>query len=234
MIYVYAVITGIDANVLPVSGMEDGPVVLRRFGELTIAFSEHERAPVATAPENLLRHEQVVERFMSADSLLPARFGTLFESDAALGECVARNRVALLEGLDRVRGCVEMGVRVFWTQAADPPRDASRPATGREYLLRRAEDEHDRRRKEQEAHQLAEVLHAPLSAAAVQSTCRVLVAPQLPLSGAYLIRRERMDEFRRTVQALASAHPGLRMLCTGPWPCYHFAPAIDAPEACRV
>ena len=43
---------------------------------------------------------------------------------------------------------------------------------------------------------------------------------------------ERTEHFRGAVERLTGAHRDLRLLCTGPWPPYHFVPAIaDAAEA---
>ena len=63
---------------------------------------------------------------------------------------------------------------------------------------------------------------------------RLLATPQLLLSGAYLVSRERTDEFRRCVESLGRDHPDLRILCTGPWPPYHFTPALEPAEALRA
>jgi hypothetical protein len=45
------------------------------------------------------------------------------------------------------------------------------------------------------------------------------------LRGAYLVDRERVDDFAREVGALQQDHPELRLLCTGPWPPYSFVEA---------
>jgi hypothetical protein len=42
------------------------------------------------------------------------------------------------------------------------------------------------------------------------------------LRRAYLVDRDRLEEFLGLVRALDAAHPDLELLCTGPWPPYSF------------
>jgi len=51
------------------------------------------------------------------------------------------------------------------------------------------------------------------------------VASQLLHDACYLVERDRVDEFARSVETYASAHPELSLVCTGPW-----APASFAGE----
>jgi hypothetical protein len=90
-------------------------------------------------------------------------------------------------------------------------------------------EERQRREERQHAERIAEQLHAPLAAMAVSDTRRVLVTPQLLLTAAYLVPRDRTEAFRHRVDALGASHPDLRVLCTGPWPPYHFVPSIVEP-----
>jgi hypothetical protein len=98
-------------------------------------------------------------------------------------------------------------------------------------MLARLGAERRRRETRERAERLGAALHEPLASRAAESTHRLLTRPQLLLSGAYLVNRERADEFRRCVEGLAKDHPALRILCTGPWPPYHFTPALEAAEA---
>jgi hypothetical protein len=43
------------------------------------------------------------------------------------------------------------------------------------------------------------------------------------LNAAYLVDRERVDEFRRAVDDLAGERPPDSIVVTGPWPPYSFA-----------
>jgi hypothetical protein len=73
--------------------------------------SEFEGERVLVTRENLRAHNRVNARALARVTPLPFRFGTLAD-EARLSEYVASNEGALLEALARVRGCVEMGVKV--------------------------------------------------------------------------------------------------------------------------
>ncbi len=67
-----------------------------------------------------------------------------------------------------------------------------------------------------------EAVHERLSAAAREHAR--LDGPE-PLRAAYLVDTAAVDGFVATVRELQHEHPGLSILCTGPWPPYSFAEA---------
>jgi hypothetical protein len=99
--------------------------------------------------------------------------------------------------------------------------------TGREYMAARLADH--RRRCESE--QLADELERAVTPLAREIARRTARGPQVVLNSAFLVDHHRATEFADRVRELAAAHPSLRLLCTGPWPAYHFAPSLQLPEA---
>jgi hypothetical protein len=71
-------------------------------------------------PEALWRHEEVVEALMADRDLLPVRYGTRFDDEAAAARAVEERRGDFDAALRRVRGAVELSVRVI---AVGEPRD---------------------------------------------------------------------------------------------------------------
>jgi len=67
-----------------------------------------------------------------------------------------------------------------------------------------------------------EAVHERLSAVAREHDR--LDGPE-PLRAAYLVDAGAVDHFVATVRELQHQHPGLSILCTGPWPPYSFAEA---------
>ena len=244
MIYVYAVTEPSTAALPDVRGLEDRPVELTDAHDTVPAvpagvFSRHDVGRFQPTAENVWRHESVIEAVMRDRTLLPARFGTVFADEQALGDTLSRNRDALTGALVRVRGCVELGVRLIWRQndhvtpgAATDPHSAalaeqSAGGPGRAYMLARLADERHRRAREQLAHTCAGEVHRELAALSREATLRVLAARGAASSGAYLVERDRVEEFRARVARVATgADASLRLLCTGPWPPYHFVPAL--------
>jgi len=196
VLYVYAFVSA-PASLPDVSGVGGSPLGARRIDVLDAVVSEHE-LPVDASETAVLEHARVVG--MHAD-------------EAALSAAVAGRE--LVEALGRVRGCVELGLRVLGAAGSQ-----ASAATGAEYMRARLE-----RRRELE--RLADELHVPLAALARDSTLALGTTPRLLLTAAYLVPRGDVEAFGETVASLQAAHPELGIVCTGPWPPYSFAIAAE-------
>jgi hypothetical protein len=231
MIYAYAITDPACTAPAPpdVRGFDDAPLLTRTLGPVAAVYSSHALREITPTPENLWRHESVVESIMrQCDAVLPARFGTRFADEDALDEVLARHAEPLAAGVQRVRGCVELGLRVLWQPPEQKPSTATDPTTtGRAYMLARLADERHRRATREQAERIATDLYAALAPRARDSTRRVMPTADVLMSAAYLVPRDAAEAFAACARDLSAAHPHLRLLCTGPWPPYHFAPALS-------
>ena len=172
-------------------------------------------APATTglSPELLWRHEELLEKLMEDRDLLPVRFGTRLADEADAARALRERHHELALALDRVRGAVELSVRVIGTEREPPPAEGM---SGTEYL----------RAREQTSAARASALrtvHEPLSLGARASSERAPRAAGELVRAAYLVDREAVQEFTGTVTRLQAEQPRLRLLCTGPWPPYSFS-----------
>jgi hypothetical protein len=137
----------------------------------------------------------------------------VLDDEAGVRGLLRRRRKDLLAGLQRVRGAVEIGLRVNWRDAARP-RTAARQ-TGASYLR-------DRFELRQSARRVASELD-PLTALARSSRRALVRTPDLPVQDAYLVEHGRVDEFVALVEQLGDDLDDVELVCTGPWPPYSFA-----------
>jgi hypothetical protein len=209
VIYLYAITeSGGEAPDCP--GLGDAPLGLLHAGEVAGLYSRHEAGDFAPEPDALWRHDQVVEAAMSRGAVLPARFGTTFTDTSALATALERGQAALRRQLERVRGCVELAVRVSL-----PPLAPHAPADGRNYLHVKLARQHERQA-------VAERTLVPLAAHAVRSHRPTNPAETSTLTASYLVRAGEVDRFAERVRILARRHSELSLSCTGPWPPYSF------------
>jgi hypothetical protein len=176
-------------------------------------------APAADADadvsaELLWRHEGVVEALMADRDLLPVRYGTRLEDEDAVARAVAERRDELSAALDRVRGAVELSVRAV-PSGASSSSVVPEATGGAEYLRLRARAQGSQART-------AKALHEPLAALARESADARPRPPEL-FRAAYLVERDAVDAFTEAVVRVQAEHPGLGILCTGPWPPYSFS-----------
>ena len=215
MIYVYAIAEAPSLAVEPVErGLGDARLRVHVCDGLAAVFSNHRTLRPEPTPDALWRHEAVVERLMAHAAVLPLRFGTMLRRVEELSAFLRDHGDDLAEGIERVRGRVELGVRVL----GEPPRQ--RPhgeGSGREYLMARRDAHH-------RAERTAGEVHEPLAAVAHEARLRTPGAPPTILAGAYLVDRGAVDAFKARVSALAAARQDVSVVCTGPWPPYSFVP----------
>jgi hypothetical protein len=165
-------------------------------------------------PDTLWQHEQVVEALMEDRDLLPVRFGTRLDDDAAAARSVAERRAELERALERVRGAVELSVRGLFVETGPDAEQAAE--SGADYLRYK-------RRTAAAQSAVAREVHEPLAALARAHARRSPRPPAEALRAAYLVDRGAVRGFTRLVARLDERHPELRLLCTGPWPPYSFA-----------
>lgn len=166
------------------------------------------------SPEALWEHERVVEALMEDRDLLPVRFGTRLEDETAAARSLEERHQEFAGALARVRGAVEVSVRVL----GETPRlqPSSESLSGAEYLRARA-------RSESAVEAVSTAIHEPLSSRARASAKLSAPDPAELLRAAYLVDRDELAAFVACVEQLDEANPGLSVLCTGPWPPYSFS-----------
>jgi Gas vesicle synthesis protein GvpL/GvpF len=183
---------------------------------LAAVYSRHRSLRPRPSPELVLAHERVVEAMMARGPVLPLRFGTQLEAEERLAAALTERGDELLRALERLRGHVELGLRVIQRPGSKPDFDDAGERSGRAYLLARAA--HHRR-----AEEAARDIHAPLADLAAESRLRERAAPPAILVAAYLIDARAEDDLRRRADELAAQHEDLHVVVTGPWPPYNFS-----------
>jgi hypothetical protein len=180
----------------------------------------------------LRAHDAVVRRVARvAPAILPARFGTIVESESSVVGLIERWSADLCEALALVEGREQMTLRVFAgagttvdSAGAETGRtgvaevaDPERPGTS--YLLRRAEQQATPAAPELE--RLREVLGPIVTAERIVRHDR----GPLILTAYHLIPRGGAPTYRRLLRRHA-AEPGRRVVASGPWPPYGFVPEL--------
>jgi hypothetical protein len=185
-----------------VEGLDGAPLEARTFGGIETIVSRRRRESTAeTLQTDALAHGGVVEALVDlADAVLPVRFGERPRADDELEHAIRERADELRDALDRVRGCVEVGLRL----AAPASTNGRRPTSGTDYI--------------RELH----ATEAP--AAALRAELRALArdARVTPTGAVYLVPRAELGRVREAVKRFVRAHPAHSVVCTGPWAPYSF------------
>lgn len=178
--------------------------------------AETVREPRATTEQALREQHAIVARLARrVQALLPVRFGAVF-TPAELDARVKSEHDVLRDALDRVRGHVQMTVRLQSDTAGS--LQPARVSSGTAYLAARSGRDRALRR------------HAGRIRRAVSG----LVADQRldpgksGLQGTvyHLIRSTDVERYRAALDAVAPSLAPVRLMVTGPWPVFAFVPAL--------
>jgi hypothetical protein len=218
---VYALTSAAMPPIGPIAGVARERLRAVRVGTITAIVGHVRRAP---APEEsaLRRFDRVVRRlFVAVPALLPARFGTCFDTLDELTTVLRLRQASLRRALREVRGRAQMTVRVIGAggQPAGPlPPSSRRQRTGRgtraasgtDYLRDRA------------ARERYVAGFGPVRARVGRWIRRERVDRRAGVATIYhLVPRAAAASYRAAVERTAAA-AGLQCLVTGPWPPYAF------------
>ncbi len=231
--------SGLTALVSDVSLAEFGEAALRENLENLDWLDEVAR-----------EHHYVIDAAARLFPLLPVRLATVYSGDAALRSALAEHNAQLVDSLHRVGGRVEWGVKAYAAPEAaagsqpgakpdNPAPDLADAETGKDlapgsgaglaYLKRRRTQLNAARESKTNALNIAQAIHADLTAKANDTRLHPPQSPQLSgirqpmlLNAAYLLDAADGVSFTAAVAGQATAHPELRIELTGPWPPYSF------------
>lgn len=216
-------------------------------GRLAAWVSDLPEDPGPATAELVRVHDRVVRAALDLETPLPARFGQSFGGDAALRRALEPRAEGLERSLERVRGGVEMTVRILLPGAplgSGRPEAAERGArsegaaeggeeiptsagAGRAYMARLR----GRQQASAELKREAEFLQARVARAVDELAREGVCSPVMPeahsFSLSHLVAREAVSEYRLAVDALVKSDPALRLLVSGPWAPYSFARIVS-------
>jgi Gas vesicle synthesis protein GvpL/GvpF len=212
MVHLYA-LTEHPAYLPDVRGIGAAPLATAAVGAIDAIFSEIGGDPTEPTEASILAHAHVVEEVARInDAVLPARLARPFENEPALLARIRDRDVQFRAALDRVRGCVEMGVRVLQQTNGDQESTPS----GSQYMRSRLD-------AVKLAETIADELDEAVSGLTRDTLDGITGTGELVLTAAYLLPREDGGRFRAAVETVATGHPDLSYVCVGPWPPYSFA-----------
>jgi hypothetical protein len=93
------------------SGVDAAPVLSYPSGDFAVIVSEFTHDG-ELGKKAILEHARVVSACFRSMTVLPFRFGTVFDSDDALRQAVRSNRRTFGETVQRLRGKAEMHLKV--------------------------------------------------------------------------------------------------------------------------
>jgi hypothetical protein len=251
--YIYGVISGGAAESFPLEGVvqfatecaQDRAEVERAYTvswrDLSAVVTEAPVVDYAAMPKDalarlLVRHQQVIEKVMATHTILPLRLGTCAESDEHVRRILASGYETIQDALQKARDIVEIDVTAclgdfgsFLRQISQLPQVMQL----KQSFLHKpggvtVEDQMKigmlvKQHADKEKQQMSKQIDDTLAPIAEEFKAHDLMDDKMILNSAFLIRKDRQEDFYRQVEALnTQSDDQLDFRCVGPLPPYSF------------
>jgi len=210
-----------------IQGVNTGLVFGYPSGEFAVVVSEFDRATQTLDDKAVLEHARVVSACFRHGTVLPFRFGTIFDSDEALRQAVRTNRRAFGRSVARLRGKAEMHLKLVVRDGSlrDAMADVELPDTvGGEYLMKLREKASRERERQTKARALSVQVHKMFNPLEEEVSCKRMNTDGMLIDIAHLIDSKSVEKYQNRYSSAAKQLKNCELSVSGPWPPYHFLP----------
>lgn len=214
-----------------IHGVSGNQVFLYPASDLAVVVSEHN--PTETLNQKSgVDHARVIADCFQHSTVLPFRFGTVFNDDEALRKSIRSNQRQFLGNIDKLRGKTEMHLKIHVDDCclhhAAHPEAADH--AGREYLTNLRENAARQRERQTRARAVAFQMHRLFAPQDEEISCRLTENGKMVLDVAHLIDRKYVERYQNKFHSTSAMMRDCHMQLSGPWPPYHFVHRLTRPH----
>ena len=210
-----------------IQGVNGAPVLGYPSGEFAVVVSEYARDTGKLEEKTVLEHARVVSVCFRNATVLPFRFGTIFDSEEALRQAVRANRRAFGQSVAKLRGKSEMHLKLVVRDGSlkEAMVDIQLPDTvGGEYLSKLREKAARERERQTKARALSVQVHKLFNPLEEEVSCKRVAADGMLIDIAHLIDSKSVEKYQNRYNSAAKQLKNCELVISGPWPPYHFLP----------
>lgn len=211
-----------------VQGVNGAPVFGYPSGEFAVIVSEYDRSQESELEQrHVLEHARVVSVCFRSGTVLPFRFGTIFDSDDALRQAVRANRRTFGLSVAKLRGKAEMHLKVLVRDGSlrEAMAEITLPDTvGGEYLVKLREKASRERERQTKARALSVQVHKLFNPLDEEISCKRVDSNGMLIDIAHLIDSKSVEKYQNRYTSAAKQLKNCQLAISGPWPPYHFLP----------
>ena len=205
-----------------VSGISGNQVFLYPASDLAVIVSEHN--PIEQLNQKAgVDHARVIAECFQHSTVLPFRFGTVFNDDEGLRKSIRSNQRQFLSNIEKLRGKTEMHLKIFVDDCCS--KDLGKHAqggVGREYLTNLRENAVRQRERQTRARAVSFQMHRLFAPLDEEVSCRLTENGKMVLDVAHLIDRKCVERYQNKFASTSITMRDCQMQLSGPWPPYHF------------
>jgi len=209
-----------------IQGVNGATILSYPSGEFAVVVSEFDRSSITLEEKHVLEHARVVSVCFRQSTVLPFRFGTIFDSDESLRQAVRSNRRTFGESVAHLKGKSEMHVKLWVKDGTlKALQDIQIPDTvGGEYLAKLREKAAADRERQTRAKALSVQIHRLFNPLEEEISCKRVNTDGMMLDIAHLIDSKSVEKYQNRYTSALKQLKDCEISVSGPWPPYHFVP----------
>ena len=212
VIYTYGVIDSKNTIDETIFGLEGGGINNVSYRDIGVAVSELRQKLQEITDANVLKHEEVIETLMTKFTVLPVRFSTIFNTKEDLLSMVEFYYQDFKDNFDRLHNKVEFGIKVIWLQDTIKQRiiDAyqktkhnlsiSSESPAKTFVKEKFEKHIIDKEFQEEADRCIAVVDDYFNKIATEKRLKKLQTESLLLNAAYLVEKDKQDDFKKAFE----------------------------------
>lgn len=231
--YLHCIINGkVSESKCTFTGLEGRAVSVVTQGNLSCLVTDTSADRYPLWREHIIAHQKPIEEVMKQYDVLPFSFSTIADTEDQVKNLLTERKTEFEELLQKFKGKTEVGLKAFWPNmslvfqeiAETSPeiqrlKKISSPATYHQKIAAgELVEQLLEKRKQEEAQRIMRAISQGIEDFKEQQ----LFGEHMILNVAYLIKKEKEDEFSRKARILAQSFPSTKISCSGPFPLYNF------------
>jgi hypothetical protein len=205
-----------------IHGVSGNQVFLYPASDLAVIVSEHNPAEEMNQKAGV-EHARVIADCFKHSTVLPFRFGTVFESDESLRKSIRSNQRQFLGNIEKLHGKTEMHIKIHVEDCGRSlEHNGALAGVGREYLSHLRETASRQRERQTRARAVAFQMHRTFMPLDEEVSCRMTDSGKMLLDIAHLINRKQVERYQNKFTQMMGQMKECQMQLSGPWPPYHF------------
>jgi hypothetical protein len=192
-------------------------------GDFAVVVSDYLAASLDQ--QAALDHGHVISECFKVSTVLPFRFGTVFDTDEALRRAVRSNRRHFQESVNNLRGKSEMHLKLVVRDGVVHEANTGTllpSKVGIEYLTKLRERAALDRDRQSKAKTLSVQVHRLFNPLAEEISCKKVEKGGILIDIAHLIDSKSVEKYQNRYASASRQFKNVELAISGPWPPYHF------------
>ena len=218
---IYSLFTHSEPVISPThTGIDNQPLTIIYYQQLNAVVSKITSTPLSKEVAILLKYHQLIESLHEQYSVIPIRYGCLFESETQIQRWLETNYTTYKNLLAKIKDCVEIGIRILPSETPPLKPTQAEKSTGKNYLGARQQFYLAQDQLTAEQKQLVITLYHHLSKFIKASKQEYHFTSRLT-SLYFLVPKTHIQLFRDSFARIDS-NTTIKLFLNGPWAPYNF------------